>query len=354
MNAKTYVRPDLDGRPMKGALIAALAWRFMTGMADAGEPPVVVATVGGDSITTSELNQAIGASLFTLETEAYNQKVKILNQLIDQRLERDEAAARKVTVEALEKTEIEDKVAPVSDVDVNATYERVKARFPGKSEGEIKALIGADIKRRNEQVRRNEFLRGLRSKTSSRILLDPPRLEVGDGGGPSKGPKDAPVTMIEFSDFQCPYCGRAAPVVKRLADAYGDNLRLVFRNFPLSIHPQAPKAAEAAACARDQGKFWEMHARLFAHQDKMQVADLKTAAAEIGLDPQAFEECLDSGRHETVWTNDQKEAEGYGVSATPWFFINGRAVSGAQPYESFAKIIDDELQRRGVAGNRTK
>jgi protein-disulfide isomerase len=339
---------------MKVALIVTLAWGVVPGIVDAGELPSVVATVGGDSITTSELNQAIGASLFTLETEAYNQKVKILNQLIDQRLERDEAAARKVTVEALEKAEIEDKVAPVADADVNATYERVKARFSGKSEGEIKALISADFMRRNEQLRRNEFLRGLRSKTSSRILLDPPRLEVGDGGGPSKGPKDAPVTMIEFSDFQCPYCGRAAPVVKRLADAYGDSLRLVFRNFPLSIHPQAPKAAEAAACARDQGKFWEMHARLFAHQDKMQIADLKAAGAEIGLDPRAFEECLDSGKHEAVWQADQKEAEGYGVSATPWFFINGRAVSGAQPYESFAQIIDDELLRRGVPTSKAR
>ena len=339
---------------MKVALIAALAWGVVTGNADAAEPPNVVATVGGDSITAGELNQAIGASLFTLETEAYNQKVKILNQLIDQRLEREEAAARKVTVEALEKAEVQDRAAPVADADVNATYERVKARFSGKSEGEVKALISADITRRNEQLRRNEFLRGLRSKTPSRILLDPPRLEVGDGGGPSKGPKDAPVTMIEFSDFQCPYCGRAAPVVKRLAEAYGDSLRLIFRNYPLSIHPQAPKAAEAAACARDQGKFWEMHARLFAHQDKMQVADLKAAAAEIGLDPEAFEECLDSGRHETVWTTDLKEAEGYGVSATPWFFINGRALSGAQPYESFAQIIDDELLRRGVISSKAK
>ena len=189
---------------MKVALIVTLAWGVVPGIVDAGELPSVVATVGGDSITTSELSQAIGASLFTLETEAYNQKVKILNQLIDQRLERDEAAARKVTVEALEKAEIEDKVAPVADADVNATYERVKARFPGKSEGEIKALISADFVRRNEQLRRNEFLRGLRSKTSSRILLDPPRLEVADGGGPSKGPKDAPVTIDRVLGFPVP------------------------------------------------------------------------------------------------------------------------------------------------------
>jgi predicted DsbA family dithiol-disulfide isomerase len=288
------------------------------------------------------------------ETEGYNQKVKVIGQLIDQRLERDEAAARNVTVEALEKTEIEEKAAPVAEADVNATYERVKARVSDKSEAELKALIGADLKRRNEQLRRNEFLRGLRAKTPTRILLDPPRLDVADGGAPSKGPKGAPVTMIEFSDFQCPYCGRSAPIVKRLEEAYGDKLRLVFRNYPLSIHPQAPKAAEAAACARDQDKFWEMHDRLFAHQDKLQVADIKAAAAEIGLDPKAFEECLDSGRHEDLWKADQKEADGYGVSATPWFFVNGRAMSGAQPYENFAQVIDDELLRRGVTGGAAK
>jgi len=339
---------------MRGALTAALAWSAVAAVAGAGEKADVVATVGGDAITASELDDAVGSSLFMWETEGYNQKVKVIGQLIDQRLESEAAAGRGVTVEALEKAEVEDKAAPVAEAEVNSTYERVKARFPDKGEPELKGLITADLKRRNEQLRRNDFLRDLRSKTTTRILLDPPRLAVADAGAPSKGPQSAPVTMIEFSDFQCPYCGRAAPVVKKLEETYGDKVRIVFRNFPLSIHPQAPKAAEAAACARDQGKFWEMHDRLFAHQDKLQVADMKTAAAELGLDSKAFEECLDSGRHEAIWKADQKEAESYGVSATPWFFVNGRALSGAQPYESFAQVIDDELLRRGAAGAKAK
>jgi predicted DsbA family dithiol-disulfide isomerase len=334
---------------MKLAVGVAVVWVAFAVAAAAEEegPGAVVATAKGLAITEADLDAAVGSKLFSLETEAYNRKLKVLDDLIETRLEAQEAVARKISVDELVKTEVSDKTAPVSDADVNATYDRVKSRLPaGKTEAELKSLIAAQMRQRHEEARRREFHRELREKAGIRVLLDPPRLSVAEGGDPSKGPKDAPVTMIEFSDFQCPYCGRVAPVLKQLEDKYGDKLRLVFRNYPLPMHPQAPKAAEAAACAGDQDKFWEMHDRLFAQQDKLQVADLKAAAAELGLDAKAFDACLDSGKHEAAWKDDQKEGDGYGVSATPWFFINGRALSGAQPYENFARVIDDELQRR--------
>jgi predicted DsbA family dithiol-disulfide isomerase len=333
---------------MRHGMGVALAVGLSAAAAAGGEPATdVVATAGGISITAAQLDEAVGSKLFPLETEAYNRKVQILDDLVDERLEGEEAASRKVPLEDLLKAEVEGKAPPVTDAEVATAYDRLKGRLPAdKSEDELKALIAADLKRRREEVRHREFRRELRARAGVRLFLDPPRLQVGEGGDPSKGPKDAPVTVIEFSDFQCPYCGKVAPVLKRLEETYGDKLRLVFRNYPLPMHAQAPKAAEAAACARDQDRFWEMHDRLFAHQDKLQVADLKAAAAELGLDPQAFGECLDSGKHEAAWKEDQKEGESYGVSATPWFFINGRALSGAQPYESFARVIDDEVQRR--------
>jgi protein-disulfide isomerase len=165
---------------------------------------------------------------------------------------------------------------------------------------------------------------------------------------PSKGPRTAPVTLVEFSDFQCPYCGRVLPVLKRVQETYGERVRLVFRNFPLAIHPLAPKAAEAAACANEQGKFWEMHDRLFADPKKLDVADLKASAAELGLDAQAFDQCLDSGKHEATWKEERTEGERAGVSGTPAVFVNGRLIGGAQPYETFAQVIDDELERKGI------
>jgi predicted DsbA family dithiol-disulfide isomerase len=331
---------------MKLAVGVAVVWVATAVGAGAEGPGPVVATAKGLAITEADLDAALGSKLFSLETEAYNRKLQVLDDLIDTRLEAQEAVARKISVDELVKAEVSDKTPPVSDADVNATYERVKSRLPaGKTEAELKSLIATEMRQRQEEARRREFHRELREKAGIRVLLDPPRLSVAEGG-PSKGPKDAPVTMIEFSDFQCPYCGRVAPILKRLEDKYGDKLRLVFRNFPLPMHSQAPKAAEAAACAGDQDKFWEMHDRLFAQQDKLQVADLKASAVELGLDAKAFDECLDSGKHEAVWKDDQKEGDAYGVSATPWFFINGRALSGAQPYENFARVIDDELQRR--------
>jgi protein-disulfide isomerase len=154
--------------------------------------------------------------------------------------------------------------------------------------------------------------------------------------------------MVEFSDFQCPYCGRVTPTLKQLEDRFGDKLRVVFRDYPLPIHPQAPKAAEAAGCAAEQGKFWEMHDRLFANQSKLQVDDLKQHALDLGLNPEQFNQCLDSGKREAAWKKDIEEGTRYGVSGTPAFFINGRLMSGAQPYDNFARIIEDELVRAGL------
>jgi protein-disulfide isomerase len=152
------------------------------------------------------------------------------------------------------------------------------------------------------------------------------------------------VTIVEFSDFQCPFCARVNPTLARLQEAYPGKLRIVFRDLPLlNIHKNAGHAAEAAHCANDQGKFWEMHDRLFANQQKLAPADLKEHAVAIGLDAAAFNQCLDSGKYTADWRRDSEEASRLGLSGTPAFFINGRLLSGAQPYEAFAQIVDEEL-----------
>jgi protein-disulfide isomerase len=318
-------------------------------VADASSPATVVATIGGAPVTLGELDALAGNRLLALRTEEWNAKVRILHDMIGDRLLAQEAAARKVSLQELLKAEVSDKAAPISDTEVNATYEGVKERFKDKPEAELKKLITDNLRQQREQARRSEYLRELRDRAGVRVLLDPPRADVSDGGGVSKGPQEAPVTIVEFSDFQCPYCARVAPAVKKLQETYGDRLRVVFRNYPLPIHPNAPKAAEAALCARDQGKFWEMHDKLFGNQQKLQVADLKATAAELGLDPEVFGQCLDTGRHEASWRADQGQGTAYGVSGTPAFFINGRFLGGAQPYENFAEVVDDELQRKGLA-----
>jgi protein-disulfide isomerase len=171
------------------------------------------------------------------------------------------------------------------------------------------------------------------------------------GKAPVRGNPKAPVTVVEFSDFQCPYCVRARPTVNRVRETYGVKVRWVFRHFPLDFHAQAQKAGEAAACAGEQGKFWEMHDLLWANTAKLQVADLKGHAATLGLDAPRFGQCLDSGRYSGLVAADLQAGQGYGVSGTPAFFVNGRPLVGAQPFDAFAQVIDDELQRPAAAAS---
>lgn len=169
-------------------------------------------------------------------------------------------------------------------------------------------------------------------------------LKAGDNDV-SKGPKDAKVTIIEFSDFQCPYCKVAKGTVDELLKEYTDKIRLVFKHFPLQFHENAQKAAEAAECANDQGKFWEMYDYMFDNQDKLGTADLKKTTKNLGLNTSDFDGCLDSGKYEGKVKKDIEIGASFGVGGTPAFFINDQFLNGAQPIENFKKIIDAELAK---------
>ncbi|HXJ19102.1 MAG TPA: thioredoxin domain-containing protein [Polyangia bacterium] len=163
--------------------------------------------------------------------------------------------------------------------------------------------------------------------------------------GPMKGPANAKVTIVEFSDFQCPFCGRVIPTVQQIEKNYPNDVRLVFIHNPLPFHPNAEPAAEAAVAAGEQGKFWEMHDKLFANQNNLQRADFEKYAQEIGLDMNKFKAALDSHAGKKKVDGDLAVGKQVGVQGTPNFYIDGRNVQGAQPYEEFKKVIDDEIQR---------
>jgi len=162
---------------------------------------------------------------------------------------------------------------------------------------------------------------------------------------PALGPEEAPILIVAFSDFQCSYSARfAQQTLGQILDAYTDQVRFVFRDFPLaSIHPQAQKAAEAAQCAHDQGKFWEYHDLLFQNQQALDVDSLKDYARQSGLDMGTFADCLDTDRHFAEVQHDLTDGQSYGVGGTPSFFINGRLLVGAQPFSAFQAIIEEEL-----------
>lgn len=159
------------------------------------------------------------------------------------------------------------------------------------------------------------------------------------------GSKDAKVTIIEFSDFQCPYCKIAEETISKVVENYKDKIRLVYKHFPIQGHKNAEKAAEAAECAKDQEKFWEMHDLMFENQSKLEIADLKKYALDLNLNSSEFDNCLDSGKYTGKVQNDMDAGISYGVSGTPAFFINGQFLNGAQPVEKFREIIDAELAR---------
>jgi protein-disulfide isomerase len=175
---------------------------------------------------------------------------------------------------------------------------------------------------------------------------DPNKIyEVSADDDPYIGPKDAKVTLIEFSDFECPFCRKNVATIKELIKTYGGKIKVVFRDFPLDFHKNAKSAALAAGCAADQGKFWQYHDKLFENQEKLELESLKLYAKELGLNTAEFNKCLDSKKHEAEIEKDIQDGQKVGVSGTPTLFINGRKVEGAQPIDQFKKIIEEELKK---------
>jgi len=306
-----------------------------------------VARIGTQSVTEDELDRAIGNRLMRIKTEEYNLRRAALDEVIAERLLASEAARLGISAEALAKREIESKVAPPAPSDLEAFYEGTKERFGGLSKEDAIQQIADGMLKQKIAQRRREYIESLRGTTTVKVLIEPPRTVV-QAKGPSRGSESAPITIVEFSDFECNFCGRATSTLKRIETAYPDKVRIVFRDYPLPVHRGAPRAAEAAQCASEQGKFWEMHDRLFSKGGPLSDADLNNYASQLSLDMQQFGNCLQSGKHTKTWKSSQEEGMRLGVASTPTFFINGRMVTGAMPYETFARIIDEELDRGGL------
>jgi protein-disulfide isomerase len=307
-----------------------------------------VARIAGEVVTAAELDKSIRNELNEMEQKTYDLRKGALDQLVNQRLVEQKAKAAGKEVNDFLRAELMTKVAEPKEEEVRALYERAKAAKQVEEPfDKVKEQIVAFLKQQKGQAVLAQYLEQLRAEAKVEILLPPylpPKVEVA-ATGPSKGPENAPITIIEFSDFQCPYCAKAEPTVKDLMELekYKGKIRLVFRDYPLEFHKLAPKAAEAAHCAGDQGKYWEMHGRLFAGTPKLEITDLKAYAREVQLDAGRFDKCLDSGEKAKVVQDHFKAGADAGVRGTPAFFINGRMISGAQPLEAFKAIIDAEL-----------
>ncbi|MCG6925111.1 MAG: thioredoxin domain-containing protein [Acidobacteria bacterium] len=325
--------------------LAALIATVLSGPAvarAAGGETGAVAIVDGTPIPSDVLDAAIQGQLMELRMREDQLRRGALEELIATVLVQREAEARGLSADELTRIEITDK-AQVSPEEARSFYEANRARFGTTTEAEAIPQIVEGLGRQRQRERRAALAQELSAKYPVEVLLEPFRVAVDTGEAPLRGRPDAPVTIVEFSDFQCPFCVRARPAVNRVRQVYGDDVRFAFRHFPLSFHDQAPKAGEAVACAGEQGKFWEMHDRLWESAGQLQPADLKEHAAAVGLDAGAFAQCLDSSRNAAVVERDTEAGARLGVSGTPAFFINGRPLTGAQPFEAFAQVIEEEL-----------
>jgi protein-disulfide isomerase len=253
-----------------------------------------------------------------------------------------EAAKRGVTTQALLDTVAAE---PVTDEEVTAMVDANRARFPDVPAAELAHAAREQLSRRKLDAALNAFYTRLEAEHGVRYAHEPPRIAV-DANGPSAGPANAPVTIVQFADFECAACRAFQPVLQRVRREFGDRVRVVYRHFPLEAHPRAVPAAEASMCAGEQGKFWPMHDALFAAQ-ALDAPAIRKAAETAGVQLTPFDRCREAHTFAARIDEDRRAGLRLDLDGTPTTFINGRFVSGAASYETVAAIVQDELQRAG-------
>ena len=308
-----------------------------------------VARVGDIVVTLGDVDAAwnendAGSQLRMLQ-QLYDTRRRVLEFVIGNHLIDREATQRGLSRDELLAQELPSRTLPITDEEVELVFERNREALGGRPLEDVRSEIQAAIERQRPTQALQQFMTELRGGSDDILLsLDPPRQRVEVlPDDPAKGPVDAPIVLVEFSDFQCPFCQRATGTLAELIDRYEDQIRLVYKDYPLPSHAQAFKAAEAGNCAHEQGMFWEFHDKMFGSQDALDVPALKSYASELGLETASFSACLDEGRYTRRVQQDTQIGQRYGVSSTPTVFINGRPVMGAAPLETFDQIIREEL-----------
>jgi protein-disulfide isomerase len=309
-----------------------------------GEP---LAVIGGKPVYDDQLPADEQAQLARMMQQVYGVKMRALHEVLDQKLIATEAKKKDVSEDELFKSEVVSKVVEPTEEQVRAYYEsrpdQVKQPYD-----DVKDRIRKGLKDVEIQQARAVYVQGLWQQALNdgelAILMSPPKIEIKADPSRLRGDPKAPITIVEFSDYSCPFCRKAESTISGLLAKYPGQVKLTYRDYPLQeLHPQAQMAAEASRCAGEQGKYWEYHDLLFAYSDKQGREDLIEDARNLKLDDQQFEACLSSDRYKRQIEQDVQLASRAGIVSTPGFFINGTFVSGAQPAEVFEKIIDRQL-----------
>jgi protein-disulfide isomerase len=311
------------------------------------EEELIVARVGDETVTLTELDAWIKDDLFARQTsggnpaKVYDLRNRSLDQLVMQRVLAAEAARRNLTEEELIDADVA-AMGEVSDEEVEQFFQERIDQMGEQTREQVAPRIRDYLKRLRSQEVEEKIL----DDAGVDVFLERPRVDVA-ATGPSRGPADASVTIVEFSDFQCPFCSRALPVIEEVLARYPDDVRLVYRHMPLDrIHDRARVAAEASLCAHDQGQFWAYHDLIFADTKALGDEDLNGFAGELNLDVAAWEQCMLEKKFAEAVDADVEAARSVGITGTPAFIINGVMLSGAKPVEDFVSVIESELERQ--------
>jgi len=326
---------------LKGALLLgalAFACKATGPGASSTDPDFVVAELDGEAVTLAELDRTIAAELYEARAEG-------LDALIERRALAREAARRDTDVDSV-LDQITSELDPITDATVEAFFVQHEERMPP---GATLETLGPRIRQLLEAERKRDALDVLIDDLDVAVHLSPPRVEVA-AIGPARGPADARVTIVSWSDYQCPYCKSAEPVLEQLLALYPKDVRVVHRHLPLEFHAQARPAAIAAVCADEQGRFWDYHAELFAHQSELSSDSFDQFADALSLDRAAFDACLGSAAAAERVDRDVRDATAAGATGTPSFNLNGIQWSGGRRLEAFVELVEQELadgERRG-------
>jgi protein-disulfide isomerase len=301
----------------------------------------VLATVGDRAVTASEIEQSLAIPLHDLEMEKYRLVRRRLDQKIGEELLSRAAAAVGKSVSAYVTEQVQAQLATLSDAEVEARYQQSRAEGNEQAtKQQMRTLLLRERARQGLQM----LLQRLSAEADISVRMyppDPPVLQLSNGNDPSLGPETAPVTIIEYGDFECPVCKDSVTILQQLRTLYPEQVRLVYRDLPLTTHPRARASAEAAQCAFEQGAFWAYHDALFAEAPEH--PNYVGLAERLKLNTEAFRDCLAGPGSKAAVSKDLEEAHRLGLSGTPTFFVNGRYMSGYQTLDTLRKAVDRAL-----------
>jgi protein-disulfide isomerase len=313
----------------------------------AQESSSVVAEIGGHQVTAGELEQKESSKLLQARYKYYVAEKDVLEQYIDDQLLEMQAKKEGITVDELLKRHVSVNVQEPTEDQLRFYYEGVQT---DESYETARPNIIETVRQLRMKKAQQAYITQLRSDWGVIVELSQPSARVEAGNSPRLGSDKAPVQIIEYADYECPYCQKVAPDILRLKEQFGDQVSVVYKDFPLPMHPNAARAAEGARCAGVQGKFWEFHNYLF-ESKKLKESDMKAEARVLKLDGDKFDQCLDKQEQFESLKKEAQDAQKLGLSGTPSFFVNGHFMSGAIGY---AKLHDTVVQELAVANAEKK